>query len=401
MFVAPANLESFGIAALEARCAGLPVLAKANSGIREFVSDEREGLLAADRRRAGQRTGPAAALARPARRHRRAQPHGPSRGDLGRRAAPHRGGVRPRGRGAQGPYPGPVSDVGWSFVKGHGTGNDFVVLPDPTGALELTPSMVAAICDRRTGDRRRRGAARRPHRTRPDGRAGLADDRTRPSGSWTTATPTAPSREMCGNGVRVFVTYLVAAGLAAAPGSLRVATRAGGRDVVVHEDAPSPCGWARRGPRSGPAGGAGRRRRPELAARRRRRHGQPARGRVRRGPGRAGTAAHRSAGPAAACVPGRGERRVRPHPGAWPRGHARARARRRRDAVVRHGGVRGLRGQPRRRVGPDAPAGGPWTCPVVGWCSRQPTTARWSCTGPAVLVAAGTLDAAWLDAIRP
>jgi glycosyltransferase involved in cell wall biosynthesis len=47
VFVAPANLESFGIAALEARSAGLPVLAKANSGIREFVSDEREGLLAA------------------------------------------------------------------------------------------------------------------------------------------------------------------------------------------------------------------------------------------------------------------------------------------------------------------------------------------------------------------
>ena len=47
VFVAPANLESFGIAALEARCAGLPVLAKANSGIREFVADEREGLLAA------------------------------------------------------------------------------------------------------------------------------------------------------------------------------------------------------------------------------------------------------------------------------------------------------------------------------------------------------------------
>jgi glycosyltransferase involved in cell wall biosynthesis len=47
VFVAPANLESFGIAALEARCAGVPVLAKANSGIREFVDDEREGLLAA------------------------------------------------------------------------------------------------------------------------------------------------------------------------------------------------------------------------------------------------------------------------------------------------------------------------------------------------------------------
>lgn len=46
VFVAPAELESFGIAALEARCAGLPVVAKAVSGIREFVHDGQEGLLA-------------------------------------------------------------------------------------------------------------------------------------------------------------------------------------------------------------------------------------------------------------------------------------------------------------------------------------------------------------------
>jgi glycosyltransferase involved in cell wall biosynthesis len=46
LFVAPANLESFGIAALEARCAGLPVVAKARTGIREFVEHEQEGLLA-------------------------------------------------------------------------------------------------------------------------------------------------------------------------------------------------------------------------------------------------------------------------------------------------------------------------------------------------------------------
>jgi len=46
VFVAPANLESFGIAALEARCAGLPVVAKARTGIREFVTHGQEGLLA-------------------------------------------------------------------------------------------------------------------------------------------------------------------------------------------------------------------------------------------------------------------------------------------------------------------------------------------------------------------
>jgi glycosyltransferase involved in cell wall biosynthesis len=48
VFVAPAELESFGIAALEARAAGLPVVASAKSGIREFVRDGREGLLADD-----------------------------------------------------------------------------------------------------------------------------------------------------------------------------------------------------------------------------------------------------------------------------------------------------------------------------------------------------------------
>ena len=46
IFVAPANLESFGIAALEARCAGLPVVAKSRTGIREFIEHEQEGLLA-------------------------------------------------------------------------------------------------------------------------------------------------------------------------------------------------------------------------------------------------------------------------------------------------------------------------------------------------------------------
>jgi glycosyltransferase involved in cell wall biosynthesis len=48
LFVAPAVLESFGIAALEARCAGLPVLARSGCGIGTFVRHERDGLLAAD-----------------------------------------------------------------------------------------------------------------------------------------------------------------------------------------------------------------------------------------------------------------------------------------------------------------------------------------------------------------
>ncbi|WP_328814325.1 glycosyltransferase [Nonomuraea cypriaca] len=45
VFVAPAPRESFGIAALEARAAGLPVVARAQSGVADFVRDGTEGLL--------------------------------------------------------------------------------------------------------------------------------------------------------------------------------------------------------------------------------------------------------------------------------------------------------------------------------------------------------------------
>lgn len=44
-FLAPADLESFGIAALEARCTGVPVIAKRQGGVGEFVRHEQEGLL--------------------------------------------------------------------------------------------------------------------------------------------------------------------------------------------------------------------------------------------------------------------------------------------------------------------------------------------------------------------
>lgn len=50
VFLAPADLESFGIAALEARCAGLPVVAKSRGGVGEFVRHEKEGLLCASDR---------------------------------------------------------------------------------------------------------------------------------------------------------------------------------------------------------------------------------------------------------------------------------------------------------------------------------------------------------------
>ncbi len=48
LYLTPARLEAFGIAALEARTAGLPVLARADTGVGDFVVDGVDGVLGAD-----------------------------------------------------------------------------------------------------------------------------------------------------------------------------------------------------------------------------------------------------------------------------------------------------------------------------------------------------------------
>lgn len=125
--------------------------------------------------------------------------------------------------------------MGVRFAKGHGTENDFVLLPDPDGTLELTVARVQALCDRRRG----LGAdgVLRVVRGKPD----CPDRPERPAeieaageDVWFMDYRNADGTiaEMCGNGMRVFARYLVESGLAPA-GELRVFTRAGPRTVVV------------------------------------------------------------------------------------------------------------------------------------------------------------------------
>ncbi|ROO83608.1 diaminopimelate epimerase [Actinocorallia herbida] len=127
---------------------------------------------------------------------------------------------------------------GHRFTKGHGTENDFVILPDPDGELDLTAAEVARICDRRAGI----GADGVLRVVRAKA-AGLGDT----GAEWFMDYRNADGSiaEMCGNGVRVFARYLVDSGLAAA-GDLPVATRGGvkavslgaGGDVTVDMGAP-------------------------------------------------------------------------------------------------------------------------------------------------------------------
>ncbi|MFB0615410.1 diaminopimelate epimerase [Streptomyces sp. AGS-58] len=127
-----------------------------------------------------------------------------------------------------------------AFLKGHGTENDFVIVPDPENAIELPPATVAALCDRRAGI----GADGVLHVVRsaahPEARAMAAEaewfmDYRNGDGS---------VAEMCGNGVRVFARYLQHAGHVAA-GDLAIATRAGVKAVHIAKDGDVTVGMGR------------------------------------------------------------------------------------------------------------------------------------------------------------
>ena len=120
-----------------------------------------------------------------------------------------------------------------AFTKGHGTGNDFIIIADPDGALELTEEQVAVLCDRHFGVGAD-GILRVVRSTAiPEGAKTLAEE---PAAEWFMDYRNADGSvaEMCGNGIRVFAHYLVRSGLAdIQPGAtLPIGTRAGVRDVT-------------------------------------------------------------------------------------------------------------------------------------------------------------------------
>jgi diaminopimelate epimerase len=126
------------------------------------------------------------------------------------------------------------------LVKGHGTENDFLVLPDLDGAIDLRPDLVRALCDRHAGlgadgILRVVRSENDPESKEMAGEAPFFMDYRNADGS---------VAEMCGNGIRVFLRYLIATGLVergaavATRGGIRRARACGDGNVTVHMGLP-------------------------------------------------------------------------------------------------------------------------------------------------------------------
>jgi diaminopimelate epimerase len=127
-----------------------------------------------------------------------------------------------------------------AFLKGHGTENDFVIVPDPENTIDLPPAAVAALCDRRAGI----GGDGLLHVVRsaahPESRH-LA-----PEAEWFMDYRNGDGSiaEMCGNGVRVFARYLQHAGYVT-EGDLAIATRGGVKSVHIDKAGDITVGMGR------------------------------------------------------------------------------------------------------------------------------------------------------------
>lgn len=114
-----------------------------------------------------------------------------------------------------------------AVAKGHGTENDFVIIIDPEDFVDPPADVVRALCRRHSGigaDGLLR-AVRAGHIPEWDGDPDL----------WFMDYRNADGTlaEMCGNGLRVFVTHLVEHQLADPKNPIQVATRAGLRTADV------------------------------------------------------------------------------------------------------------------------------------------------------------------------
>ncbi len=115
-------------------------------------------------------------------------------------------------------------------LKGHGTENDFVVVPDLDGDLDLTAGLVRALCDRHAGI----GADGVLRIVRCENDPDAKDMMSDASYFMDYRNADGSVAEMCGNGIRVVMRYLQAVGLVGLHAA--VATRGGVKRVWVSGD---------------------------------------------------------------------------------------------------------------------------------------------------------------------
>ncbi|MBQ0879532.1 diaminopimelate epimerase [Streptomyces rochei] len=127
-----------------------------------------------------------------------------------------------------------------AFLKGHGTENDFVIVPDPENALDLPPAAAAALCDRRAGI----GGDGLLHVVRSAAHPEAAHMAAEAEWFMDYRNGDGSVAEMCGNGVRVFARYLQRAGHAV-EGDLAVATRGGVKTVHLAKNGDVTVGMGR------------------------------------------------------------------------------------------------------------------------------------------------------------
>jgi diaminopimelate epimerase len=124
------------------------------------------------------------------------------------------------------------------FAKGHGTGNDFVILVDPGDDQGLSADLAARLCDRRAGigaDGVLRAVRTDALAAAPNGSAAGSPAGPVPEWYMDYRNSDGSPAEMCGNGIRVFARYLADRGLATRP-AFTVATRSGFRRVRFEDD---------------------------------------------------------------------------------------------------------------------------------------------------------------------
>ena len=148
-----------------------------------------------------------------------------------------------------------IDATGPRVLKGHGTQNDFVVLPDPDGSVwpedRLDTALVRRLCDRQEGLGADGVLRVVPSSCVPDAADVLGDALADCTWFMDHRNADGSHAEMCGNGIRLYLHVLLAEGLLDAEqarAGVLVGTRGGPRRVGLSGEGGEARYWVDMGP---------------------------------------------------------------------------------------------------------------------------------------------------------